>query len=124
MHVKTGVADLDDLALKARITGLKAIWYPAQADPECTRAMLDSWGQQTTAMVRKFARTARERIRLGGGGNRRDHLRALAQRVEVAEDEVRIMGSTGDPLRILAAALGVKSAAGGVHSSVLSWRRG
>jgi hypothetical protein len=41
-------------------------------------------GQQaiTPAMVRKFARTARERMRLQGGGYRRDHLRALAQRVE------------------------------------------
>jgi hypothetical protein len=44
-------------------------------------------------MVRTFARTAHQRIRLEGGGYRRDHLRALAQRVEVAEGEVRIMGS-------------------------------
>jgi hypothetical protein len=28
--------------------------------------------------------TARERIRIDGGGYRREHLRALAQRVEVA----------------------------------------
>ncbi|MCG2842613.1 hypothetical protein L6Q21_16690 [Sandaracinobacter sp. RS1-74] len=44
-------------------------------------------------MLRKFATTARERIRPEGGGYRRDHMRALAQRVEVAEGEVRIMGS-------------------------------
>jgi integrase len=53
---------------------------------------------------------------------RRDHLRALAQRVGVADGEVRIMGSKGDLLRTLAAASGVKSAAGGVRSSVLKWR--
>ena len=35
--------------------------------------------------------TARERIRIEGGGYRRNHLRALAQRVEVADKEVRIM---------------------------------
>jgi site-specific DNA recombinase len=88
--------------------------------------MLESSGQQTItpAMVGKFARTARERIRIDGGGYRRDHLRALAQRVEVAEGEVRIMGSKGNLLRTLAAASGVKSAASGVPSSVLSWRRG
>ena len=49
--------------------------------------MPESAGQQaiTPAMVQKFARTARERMRIEGGGYRREHLRALAQRVEVAE---------------------------------------
>jgi hypothetical protein len=55
-------------------------------------------------MVKTFARTARERIRIDGGGYRRDHLRALAQRVEVADKEVRIMGSKSELLRTLAAA--------------------
>jgi hypothetical protein len=36
--------------------------------------------------------------------------------------EVRIMGSKGDLLRTLAAISGVKSATGGVRSSVLDWR--
>ena len=75
-------------------------------------------------MVQDFAKTARERIRIDGGGYRRDHLRALAQRVEVADGEVRIMGSKGDLLRTLAAAAGVKSATLGVRSSVLNWRPG
>jgi hypothetical protein len=35
--------------------------------------------------VRTFAKTTRQRIRLEGGGYRRNHLRALAQRVEVAD---------------------------------------
>jgi len=88
--------------------------------------MLESTGQQTItpAMVRKLARTARERIRIDGGGNRRDHLRALARRVEVADGEVRVMGSKADLLRTLAAASGVKSAAGGVPSSVLKMAEG
>lgn len=81
-------------------------------------------GQQTITpqMVRKFAKTARERMRIEGGGYRREHLRALAQRVEVADGEVRIMGSKCDLLRTLAAGSGVKSATPGVRSSVLSWR--
>jgi hypothetical protein len=37
----------------------------------------------------EVARTARERIKIDGGGYRRDHLRALAQRVEVADRKVR-----------------------------------
>jgi hypothetical protein len=43
-------------------------------------------------------------------GYRRDHLRALAQRVEVADDEIRIMGSKTDLLRVFSAAQGGKSA--------------
>ena len=123
--IESGVADLDDPALKDRIAGLKATRDQAQADAERAQAMAESAGQQTITpqMVRKFAKTARERIRIEGGGYRRDHLRALAQRVEVADGEVRIMGSKGDLLRTLAAGSGVKSGTVGVRSSVLSWRR-
>jgi site-specific DNA recombinase len=42
-------------------------------------------------------------MRLDGGGYRRDHLRAFAQRVEVAEREVFIKGSKDELLRTLAA---------------------
>ena len=73
-------------------------------------------------MLKSFARKARERIRLEDGGYRRDHLRAPAQRVEVADDEVRIMGSKSELLRALVAASSVESAAFGVRSSVLKWR--
>jgi hypothetical protein len=122
--IEAGVADLDDLALKERIAGLKAIRDQAHADAARAAAMLETSGQQaiTPRMVQTFARAARERIRIGGGGYRREHLRALAQRVEVAEGEVRIMGSKGDLLRTLAAASGVKPATPGVRSSVLRWR--
>jgi site-specific DNA recombinase len=88
------------------------------------QAVLDSTAQQpiTTTVLRKFAATARKRMRIEGGGYRRDHLRALAQRVEVADREVRIMGSKSDLLKTLAAISGVKSATGGIRSSVLDWR--
>jgi hypothetical protein len=88
--------------------------------------MLDGAAQQpvTTTVLRKFAATARKRMRIEGGGYRRDHLRALVQRVEVDDREVRIMGSKSDLFRALAAISGVKSATGGVRSSVLDWRRG
>ena len=48
-------------------------------------------------------------MRLDSGGYRRDHLRALAQRVEVADTEVRIMGSKSELLRTQVAASGRKS---------------
>jgi site-specific DNA recombinase len=40
----------------------------------------------------------REHSRIDGGGYRREHLRALAQRVEIADKAVRIIGSKGDLL--------------------------
>lgn len=73
-------------------------------------------------MIRRFARTARARIRQEGGGHRRDHLCALARRVEEADKEVRIMGSKSELLRTLVAAQGGPSAANGVRGSVLKWR--
>jgi len=94
-------------------------------DAERAQATLESSGNQavTPAIVRRFADVARQRPRLDGGGYRRDHLRAFAQRVEVAETEVRIMGSTGELLRTLAAVSGGKSAAIVVPSLELKWRR-
>ena len=47
----------------------------------------------TRQALKTFARQARKRMRTENGGYRRDHLRALAQRVEVDAKEVRIMGS-------------------------------
>ena len=75
-------------------------------------------GQQaiTPQMVQRFARTARERIRIDGCGYRRDHLRALAQRVEVADREVRILGSKSNLLQTLTAAAGAKPATPGVRT--------
>jgi len=67
----------------------KAIRDQAKADAERAQAMLQNSGSQavTPEMLSKLAHTARQRIRLDGGGYRRDHLRAFAQRVEVAEGE-------------------------------------
>ena len=95
-----------------------------EADAERTQLALDSSGSQgvTPDMLKTFACKARERIRLDNGGYHRDHLRALAQRVEVAEDEIRLMGSKSELLRTLVAASSVETATFGVHSSVLKWR--
>jgi site-specific DNA recombinase len=119
-----GLADLNDSVLKERMADLKAIRNQANADAERAQATLDSAGNQaiTSGMIETFASVAHDGLRLEGGGYRRNHLRALAQRVEVADTEVRIMGSKSELLRTLVAASSVKSAAFGVHSSVLKWR--
>ena len=92
--IEAGIADLDDPALKNRIDGLKAIRDQAKVHAERAQAMLQHSGSQavTPQMLSKL------------GGYHRDHLRALAQRVEVAEGEVRIMGSKSRLLQTLTAA--------------------
>ena len=126
--IKAGVADLDDPALKDRIAGLKATRDQAQADALRAQAMLEGAAHQavTPQMLRQFADTGRKRMRADGGGYRRDHLRLLAQRVEVEDKEVRIMGSKSNLLRTLVAisGSGVKSETLGVPSFVPKWRKG
>ena len=65
------------------------------------------------------------KLRNEDGTYRRDHLRALAQRVEAAgPSEIRILGTKTELLRTLVAAAGVESAAGGVRSFIPKWRPG
>ena len=124
--IEAGVADLDDPALKERIAGLKVIRDQARADADRAQALLDSPGHSaiTPTMIRGFARRARERIRGSEGGYRRDHLRSLAQRVEVADDAIRIMGSKTELLRTLIAGQVRQSAVAGVPRGVPKWRTG
>lgn len=54
---------------------------------------------------------------------RREHVRAVAQRVEViSQHEIKIMGNRTDLLRTLAASAGEHSAALGVRSFKPKWR--
>jgi site-specific DNA recombinase len=122
--IEGGGANLDDPELKTRIATLKATRDQARVDADRASALLDTISQKsiTQQMLRKFASTARDRMRLPGGGYRRDHLRALAQRVEVNDGEVRIMGSKSDLLRTLAAAGCYGTLPGPVPSFVPKWR--
>jgi site-specific DNA recombinase len=110
--IENGVADLADPMLKDRIAELKAIRDQARTDAE----------RAQDAIERLFARQARKRMRTESGGYRRDHLRALAQRVEVDAKEVRIMGSKSELLRTLVAISSAKTAGFGVPSFVPKWR--
>ena len=121
--IENGVADLSDPMLKDRIAELKAVRDQARADAERAQEAIDRAGSAITPQALKtFARQARKRMRTEAGGYRRDHLRALAQRVEVDAKELRIMGSKSELLRTLVAASSAKTAAFGVPSFVPKWR--
>ncbi|WP_179733056.1 MULTISPECIES: recombinase family protein [unclassified Bradyrhizobium] len=121
--IENGVADVSDPLLKERVTELKGIRDQARADAERAEGALDRAGPSITPQALKtFASQARRRMRTEAGGYRRDHLRALAQRVEVDAKEVRIMGSKSVLLCTLVAASGAKTAGFGVPSFVPKWR--
>jgi site-specific DNA recombinase len=121
--IENGIADVSDPMLKDRVTELKAIRDQARADAERAAGALDRLGPSITPQaLRTFASQARRRMRTESGGYRRDHLRALAQRIEVDAKEVRIMGSKSVLVRTLIAASSVKTAGFGVPSFVPKWR--
>jgi site-specific DNA recombinase len=90
---RPGVADLTDPTLKSRVAELVAVRDQARVDAERSEAIGRAATTVTPKAIEIFARAARKRMRDDKGAYRRDHLRALAQRIEVAEKEVRIMGS-------------------------------
>ena len=119
--IENGVADLSDPMLKDRIAELKAVRDQARIDAERAQEAIERAVTSITPHALKtFARHARRRMRTEDGGYRRDHLRALAQRVEVDVKEVRIMGSKSELLRTLVAASSAKTAGFGVPSFVPS----
>ncbi len=121
--IESGTVDKHDSVMKERMAGLKTLCKQAKACAERAQPALESSGDQAVNldMIETFAQRARARRQLENGGYRWDHLRVPAQRVEVADDKVRIMGSKPEPLRSLVAVSSVKSAAFGVRSSVLKW---
>jgi site-specific DNA recombinase len=121
--IENGIADLSDPMLKDRIAELKAIRDQARTDADRAQDAIERLGSSITPQALKtFARQARKRMRTDSGGYRRDHLRALAQRIEVDAKEVRIMGSKSVLLRTLVAASSAKTAGFGVPSFVPKWR--
>ena len=123
--IESGVADLNDPDLKQRIAILKATRDQAKVDAERAQATLQGSGQTITkAMLARFAKTARERIRIDW--------RRLSPRPSTSARTTRGSrryrgsdhGSKSSLLGTLVAAASGKTATLGVRSSVLNWRTG
>ena len=121
--IENGVADLDDPALKERVAELSAIRDQARADAERAAGAIERAGPELTEeKVKAFAEAARKRLRKSDGSYRRDHIRAVAQRIEVIDKtQARIMGSRTALLKTLTAA-SAQSAAHGVPALEPKWR--
>jgi site-specific DNA recombinase len=80
--IENGVADLSDSRLKDRVAELTTIRDQSRIDTDHAAAEIERAGPTLTPeALTTFARHARKRMRDAKGGYRRDHLRALAQRV-------------------------------------------
>ena len=121
--IENGVSDLSDPMLKDRVAELKAIRDQARVDAERAEEAIDrARAEHHAAGFENVCQNGPQAHGTENGGYRRDHLRALAQRVEVDTEEVRIMGSKSVLLRTLVAASSAKTAGFGVPSSVPKWR--
>src|SRR5438067_6856592 len=78
------------------------------AEFEAVQTLLTARAAHHTTSSQDIRQAGRRRMRTESGGYRRDHLRALAQRVEVDTKEVRILGSKSVLLRTLVAASSAK----------------
>lgn len=124
--IEEGVADPSDPNLKQRLSDLRMVRDAAKSDVERAESTAEaSGGEITPDMIRRFIEGARRRLRDDDGKLRRHFVKALAQRVDVCEDEVRIVGSAGKLITALAGAYPrVNPAATGVRSYAPKWLPG
>ena len=109
--------------MKERVAELPAIRDQARSDAEWATGAIERAGPELTEeKVKAFATAVRKRLRKSDGTYRRDHLRAVAQRIEVInKTKARIMGSCAALLKTLVAASAQK-AAHGVPNLEPKWR--
>lgn len=123
--IENGLLAPDDASLKDRVAELSGIRDQARADAERISASVERLAPTITPdVLGRFATAARRKLRDRTSGYRRDHLRALTQRVEViSKTEARIIGSRTELLRALASSDGGNyAAAGGVLGFKPKWR--
>ncbi|RRN64680.1 recombinase family protein [Caulobacter sp. 602-1] len=122
--VEDGLASTDDQDLKDRMRELAIIRDESRADADRAEAAIEKLGPMLTPEVlARFAEATKERLRDEHGKYRREHVRAVAQRVEViSPSEMRIMGNRTDLLRTMAASAGEQSAVLGVRILKPKWR--
>ena len=122
--IENGVIDMRDPSLKDRIAELTATRDQAKGDVDRAVAHIEKIGPAITSeSLRAFATAAYKKLRNGDGSFARDHVRAIAQRVEVvSKTEFRIRGLRSELLRTLTAATGVETAVPEVRSFEPKWR--
>jgi site-specific DNA recombinase len=123
--IENGLLTASDGSLKERVDELIRIRDQTQTDSERISSSVERLAPTITAdSLHRFAMAARRKLRDRECGYRRDHLRALTQRVEVdSNTEAFIIGSRTGLLRALASSdSGDSAAVCGVLGFKPKWR--
>lgn len=119
---------IPDLQFGAGVISLVREDAPAIAGSTGNPAAFDAATRCDAEVLRRFAGETKPRRRKADGAYRRHHIQALAQRVEVGLDEIRITGSRAKLLGTRAgagpASPGVSTAGTEVRSFVPNWLPG
>jgi hypothetical protein len=100
--IESGLADTGDENLKSRLKELRLVRDSAKADADRAEARLSGGAPQLTPeIIQRFASEAKARMRRANGDYRRHHLQAIAQRIEVGENVIRIKGTRTNLLRTI-----------------------
>ncbi len=122
--IESGIADLDDPALKERVAELKATRDQAQADAQRAAQTAERISAAITPdHVAAFQKKCASASAFPAGAIAATCFAPSPSGSKSPSGKsVRIMGTKGNLFRTLVAASGVKSATGGVPTSVLNWR--
>lgn len=121
--IENGLVDMGDPSLKARIAELTTIRDQARGDAERAVAHIERISPEITVeSLHAFALVAKRKLRHDDGSYARNHIRAVAQRVEVhSKTDVRICGTRTELLRTLTAVSGVEAAVLGTRAFGPKW---
>lgn len=119
--VENGALAGHDSSIRRRIAELTAIREQAQFDAARVGGAVERSAPAFTAKdLGALTSNARRKLHNGDGTYAREHLRTLAQRIEVvSKQEIRVLGARDELLRRLAAIGGVKAAQIGFPGSNL-----
>ncbi len=121
--IENGLVDMGDPSLKARIAELTTLRDQARGDAERAVAHIEKISPEITVeSLHAFALAAKRKLRHDDGTYARNHVRAVAQRVEVhSKTDVRILGTRTELLRTLTAVSGVEAAVLGTRAFGPKW---
>ena len=121
--IENGLVDMGDPSLKGRITELTTIRDQARGNAERAVAHIERISPEITVeSLHAFALAAKKKLRHDDGTYARNHVRAVAQRVEVhSKTDVRILGTRTELLRTLTAVSGVEAAVLGTRGFGPKW---
>lgn len=115
--VESGITDLDEI-LKDRLASIKQSRDRAKIALDRVLSQAKSTNTFSSEAIEKFGRTMRENIQSGDISFRGAYIQSVADRIEIDDTVIRIIGDKST----LEQALAGRAVSGGVRRSVPKWR--